>query len=130
MSFLNADQILGSEDRKYEEVLTPEWGGKVRIQSLTGEEQEKWEDSLPRDKKGKVSTQDLRASLAAAVVVNEQGERLFAGTRMITQLSKKNVKPLNRIFEAARTLNGLKEEDIEELAEGFGKDTDEPSTSD
>ena len=130
MSFLSADQILQAEDRRYEEVLTPEWGGKVRIRSLTGNEVDSWQDNLPRDKKGKVSTENLRASLVAQVVVNEQGERLFAGKNMLTQLGNKAAAPLDRIFEAAQRMNGLKEEDIEELMEGFGEVPDEASTSD
>lgn len=130
MSFLNADQILQAEDRRYEEVLTPEWGGKVRIRSLTGQEFEDWQDSLKRDKKGKITTESIRASLAAEVMVNEEGERLFAGTRMVVQLGKKSSAALQRIFTAAQRMNGLNDEDVEELAEGFGEAPDEPSTSD
>lgn len=136
--FLNADQILQADDRRYEEVPVPEWApagtnpkdAKVRLRSLTGNERDKWEDNLPRDKKGKISSDNLRASLAAEVIVNEHGEKLFAGARMITQLGNKAAAPIDRIFEAAQRMNGIKEEDVEELMEGFGEGTDEASTSD
>ena len=130
MSFLNADQILQADDRRYEEVPVPEWGGKVRIRSLTGQEFEDWQDGLKRDKKGKITTESIRASLAAEVMVNDQGERLFAGTRMVLQLGNKSSAALQRIFTAAQRMNGLNDEDVEELAEGFGEAPDEPSTSD
>ncbi len=36
--YLTKDSILKSEDRKYQDIEIPEWGGTVRVQSLTGAE--------------------------------------------------------------------------------------------
>ncbi|MGC5009746.1 hypothetical protein ACLQ2R_03170 [Streptosporangium sp. DT93] len=113
-AFLTRDQILDISDRRVEPVAVPEWGGTVRVRSLTGRERDKFEASL-LDKQGNARrTLDARAKLAQLCIVDERGQLLF-GEDDIRALSNKSAAALNRVFEKAQQLAGLTEEDLEEL---------------
>ena len=45
--FLSAEDILAAEDIETVDVLVPEWGGTVKLRSLSGKEAEKFVESFP-----------------------------------------------------------------------------------
>lgn len=116
--FLNADDILNIDDRQFETVEVPEWGGAVRVRGLTGRERDQFEESIlgTRDKKGnsRLQLKNTRARLVAMAVVDENGQRLFNRSD-INKLGKKSSVALNRIYEVALRLSGISEEDQAEL---------------
>lgn len=121
MGLLNKDSILAADDLKTEDVDVPEWGGSVRLRMLTGGERDKFEaDSMKTNKKGnpEMNLVNMRARLVALCAVDEGGKRMF-GDSEVTKLGAKAATAINRLFDAARKLNGMTEEDVEELAEGF-----------
>lgn len=63
---LTREQILKAQDRTYKDVSCPEWGGKVRIQSLSGAERDQFEESIlgqkSKDGTREVVTKNLRAT--------------------------------------------------------------------
>lgn len=131
MALLGRDEILGADDLRTKDIPVPEWGGEVRIKALTGEERDRFEASLTqtRGNKTKQNMENFRARLIALCIVNEDGERLFV-TADIKALGRKSVAALQRVFNACNELNGLSEEDIDDLTEGFGEEAPEASTSD
>jgi len=102
-----------------EMVEIPELGGSVYVRSMSGAERDEWERSLivGRGKRRDVNTSNVRAKLAVRCLVDEQGERLFADGEA-DLLGGLRVDALNRIFEAAQRLSGVRDEDIDELGKG------------
>lgn len=114
---LSRDDILGADDLPSEEVEVPEWGGTVWVRSMTGLERDVFEASLTQgagDKK--VNLKNIRARLVSLTAVDEEGTRLFSDAD-IAELGAKSAAALDRVFSVAQSLNGLGNEDVEELAE-------------
>jgi len=116
MKYLGRNEILSAADLIYEDIDVPEWGGLVRICSLSGADRDAWEMSLmkhPGESK-EVDLQNMRARLVAKSVVDETGKRIFSDTDVIG-LGKKSARALMRVFDAAVKLNAVSEADIEEI---------------
>lgn len=117
MEFLTRDQILAVDDTLYEEVLVPEWGGKVLVKSLTGVERDRIEATIVQQN-GRSTRMDLtnvRAKFTAWSVVDpETHKRLFADEDILA-LGKKSAAALQRVFDVVQRLSGLSNEDLEEM---------------
>ena len=118
---LSRDDILAADDRPIERVPVPEWGGDVCVRSLSGAERDRWEQrflkNAPRARPVKGNPYDnIRASLCALAICDESGKRLFTSEKDVEALGKKSAAALNRVFDVARRLNGLSDDDVEELA--------------
>ncbi len=132
MALLGRNQILDADDLKTKDVPVPEWGGEVRIKMLTGEQRDAYESSMVKMRKDGSPEQNLenvRARLLVLCIVNEQGEQMF-NKADIKLLGRKSAAALDRVATAAQELNGISEADMKELAEDFGDDPNEDSTSD
>lgn len=135
MAFLTRDQILTADDIQREVVSTPEWGGDVMVQGLNGTERDQFEAGVVEQRAGKgnkarLNLHNIRAKLVARTVVDpETGQRLFSDADIVA-LGKKSAVALNRVFEVAQRLSGLKDEDIEELAKNSENGQSEDSTTD
>lgn len=130
MALLSRDAILAADDREYEVVPCPEWGGEVRLRSLTGAERDAYEQSLvqTRGKSREMNLRNARAKLVALCAVDENGKRLFTDAD-VNALGKKNAKPLDRLFDVARRLSGLTEDDVDRLTEDFDDAQSDASTT-
>lgn len=130
MALLSADQILGADDRKYEVVAVPEWGGDVRLRSLSGSERDEYENSLVQQigNKQVTNARNARAKLVALCAVNENGTPLFDKADVI-KLGSKSSAALQRLFDAACRMNGFGEEDMKELEGNSEPAQSGPSTS-
>lgn len=112
MTLLTRDQILSAQDLKTVDVDCPEWGGSVRVTMLTG---------TARDELGKaVSNKDTQPSdypylMVVACVVGEDGQRLFT-FEDVKALAARSSVPVQRIFDAANTLNAVSKQAVEEAA--------------
>jgi len=115
--YLNRDEILKLNDLPVEEVYVPEWDAWVRVRGLTGAERDAFEQSIveTRGKNTRMNLRNIRAKLVALCVVDEQGNRLFSDEDA-ELLGRKSAAALNRVFEVAQRLSGLRPEDVEELA--------------
>ena len=124
MAVLDRNAILGAKDLPSETVDVPEWGGQVIVRTLTGEERDQYESSMidivgeGSRRQAVPNMENLRATLCALTIVDDEGERLFT-TDDIIELGHKSASALDKIFEVARRLSGLSEADIEELAQGL-----------
>jgi hypothetical protein len=130
VTLLSKEAIFAADDHKYEIVPVPEWGGEVRMRSLTGTERDAYEDSLTQQVGNKqvVNARNARAKLVALSAINEDGTPLFDKADVI-KLGSKNSAALQRLFDAACKLSGFSEEDVKELEEGFGGAPNGASTS-
>lgn len=117
--YLSAEAILDAQDLKAEDVEVPEWGGTVRVRGMSGTERDRFESgfvgndmkALPKDK----ALEHYRARLAAACLVDGEGNRMFRSAAEVKRLSEKNAEALQRVCDVAMRLSGMSEEDQEEL---------------
>ena len=116
MDFLTRETILNAQDIKTEEVLVPEWGGKVLVKALSGTERDEFEQSIVgyAGKTPKMKMDNVRAKLAVQAVVDEKLQQLFTIADVVG-LGRKSAVALNRVYEVASRLSGLPPEDVEEL---------------
>ena len=107
-----------------EKVPAPEWASPdvkpedayVWVRTMEGEERDKWEESLTVQggKKIKVNLDGIRAKLAVKTCVDDDGNQLFT-EEDIAKLNKLSCLPLARVFDVASRLNGLSQEDIDDI---------------
>jgi hypothetical protein len=116
MTILSKADILGASDIQRERVSVPEWGGDVFVRGLTGAERDRFEGSIitQRGKNQSVNLTNIRAKLASMAICDEDGKALFNSADVLA-LSEKSAAALQRVFEVAQRLSGLKEEDVQEL---------------
>lgn len=110
--YLSKEQILANLVLPSETVDVPEWGGKVRVATMSGTARDEWEQSMinaPASRK----MENMRAKLVAATVVNEQGERFFSADD-VEALGQLSGSALDRVCRVAQRLNGLTNEDLED----------------
>lgn len=131
MAFLTAEQIRTVDDKQYEDVDVPEWGGTVRVRGMSGTERDAYEASIleQRGNDRKVNLANARAKLVVRCLVDENGALLFTPDD-VRVLGRKSAKALERVFDAARRASGMTEADIEKLTENFDDDLSEGGTSD
>lgn len=131
MPLLTKAQILGVADLVHEDVDVPEWGGAVRVQMLTGAERDAFEQEIVtrQGKRVQMNLANVRARLVALCLVDEEGQRVF-GEADVKALGRKSALALNRVFEVAQRINGLTEQDMEELVGNSDSDQSGSSTSD
>ena len=115
--FLGRDAILAIDDLPKEEVYVPEWKTWICVRALTGAERDAFESSVveQRGKSTKMNLRNIRAKLVALTAVDEEGKRLFTDDDAAL-LGKKSAAALDRVFDVAQRLSGLRQEDVEELA--------------
>lgn len=137
MAFLSKDQILNAEDLQTEVVNVPEWGGDVLVMGLTGAERDAFEASVvtqSQKEKGKgrgtkVDLTNFRAKLVAKSVVDpDTHDRLFSDAHAV-QLGRKSAAALERVFDVARRLSGMSDEDVDELTGNSESDRNDASGS-
>lgn len=131
MAFLSRDQIVEADDVEYAVVPCPEWGGDVRLKSIRGTQRDAYEQSLIVEKAGSrsMNLRNARAKLVVLCAVDEAGALLFSADDL-NALSRKNAKPLDRLFDECKRLAGLSEDDVDKLAEDFGAARSDEATSD
>jgi len=133
------DEILAIDDLPTEPVDTPEWAPaapKVWVRGLTASERDAFEQDMLEEthvgKKTRVTTkrrvENIRAALVVRSVVDEKGVRVFED-KDTARLGRKSALVVNRLWEKARELSGMTEEDVEELAEGFDEAQDDDASS-
>jgi hypothetical protein len=120
-SYLDRDAILKAAALKTEDVPVPEWGGSVLVRELRARERDEWEASLAvqRGRQMVPDVSNMRAKLAARIIVGADGEPLFT-QQDVAALGELSAAPLDRIFEVASRLSGLNPADLEEKAKNSG----------
>ena len=105
MGLLSKSEILSAHDLKTEDVSVPEWGGDVRVRTITGSERDAFEGGLVGEG-GQRNLSNLRARLLSLAIVDENGSRLFSENDAAI-LGGKSSAALDRLFDVAQRLNGI-----------------------
>lgn len=112
MSLLSKEAILSADDRKTRDIEVPEWGGTVRVATMTASERDRWEAETYGG--AKPNTIDFRARFVALCLVDEKGARMFSD-KEVSALGSKSAAALQRVFAAAQELNALTDKAVEDL---------------
>ena len=111
--FLTKDAILQRSDLPYEDVDVPEWGGTVRIRTLTGLEVDSFLVKTSERPDRKAETVKDVIELLLMCLVDENNNRLF-NEKEFEALGKKNWNTLQRLFKIAMDLNALSQKKEDE----------------
>lgn len=114
MKLLDKAAILAAKDLKTEDVDVPEWGGAVRVSTMTGTGREALSQSLAVVD-GKTDMSFYREKMLAACIVGEDGAPLFSSGE-VALLAGKSAAALARVFAVAERLNGIQAGAVEEAA--------------
>lgn len=122
-ALLTRNAILAAEDIRYEYVDVPEWGGRVRVRSLTGTERDAYDAeswAAQNASKGDASAmlQNFRVRRVARAIVDEAGVRVFADTDIVV-LGRKNAQALDRIDDVVARLSGMDTEAVKAALEAL-----------
>lgn len=129
MALLNREAILAANDLPTKDVPVPQWGGSVRVRSLTGAERDQFEcDILAARRDGKISPGNVRARYVAMCVVDEAGANVFTPAD-IEALGRKSAAALDLVYQEILSFNALTEDDVEELVGNSEPAQNEGSTS-
>lgn len=101
-TYISLDDLMRAPDHKTIEVEVPEWGGFVRLRTLTAAEREAWEQGGKDD----FESHQFYAKFVALCMVDEAGKRIVPDDQ-IEFFSRKASGPMKRVFDAAQELNGL-----------------------
>lgn len=112
---LTREQILAAMDLKIESVDVPEWGGTVYVRNMTGRARDQFESSRYKliGEKIEILHQNTRAALLAASLCDSKGTLMFS-EKDVEALGEKNGAVLDRLFDVAQRLSGLRQKDAEE----------------
>ena len=97
---LTAVEILSADDITYEEIDCPEWGGVVRLRTLSGDQAATFIDMTPEQRT------EILPRLVALCAVDEAGARLFAEAD-VERLGRKSMAPLMRLQRTINRMNGF-----------------------
>lgn len=101
-NYLTAESILSAEDFTYADVDCPEWGGTVRVRSLSGAQRVTLKKAMDSGQT------DIDEMLCVMSIVDADGNRIFSRSQ-IGELGKKNTMPITRIAIRALEISGLRE---------------------
>lgn len=102
---LTKEQILTADDLPTREVEVPEWGGTVRVRTLTGAQRDEYDQAFRDKRKGNsLDLRGLRSLLVAMSVVDDAGNQMFTRAD-VDALQGKNTAAIERVFAAAQELS-------------------------
>ncbi len=134
--FLSREATLAADDLETRDLYIPEkgWEGWLRLRTLTAYEKDELEIGMvvatTNGKVGETKRLDnIRARFVAAAVVDKEGRRLYSGDD-IEALGKKAAPALSRIFAAVQDMNGISDDDVEEMEKNFGSGQSDSSAID
>ena len=101
----NANAILGKDDFHYEEIEVPEWGGSLRLKSLSGSERSK---IIKLTQQQKDTADGVFEQCTIYSVVDSEGRRLFDDTEATRKvLQSKDAGVTQRIGRKILEISGL-----------------------
>ena len=106
---LSIEDILRIDDQQMREVPVPEWGGSVFVRTISADARDRFEVAFA----DKCKTGGVRALLVAEALCDESGKLLGPTPAEIAALGHKAAGPMDRVFEAAMQLNGMRQADLE-----------------
>lgn len=129
--YLSRDDVFAADDRVIEEVLVPEWGGWLRVRSLSGTERDALEQSMivMRGKERETNLAAFRQKLVARTVVDDAGKRIFSDSD-VAGLGQKSSSALDKVAAVAIRVSKMTQDDVEELTKNSGSGQSDDSGTD
>lgn len=119
MALLTKAQINAVDDRRWEDVEVPEWGGEVRLLGLSGTERDAYQASLVVLGSGgnvqRMNLADASAKLVAKCLVDADFERLYSD-KEVRELGTRNGQVIERLHKICQRLSGLGKKAVEDAA--------------
>jgi len=113
--YLTRADILAADDIQYRVVEVPEWGGPVRLKSMTGTERDAYDAESYRQQAAATTPEagtvpgsiaNFRVRRVARSIVDERGRRVFSDADMAA-LGAKNGAVIDRLDDVVAELSGL-----------------------
>lgn len=111
---MTKDEILARDDRKIRKIHVPEWGGDVHIRTMSGTELDAHDLAIYE-----ADAKLVRAELVGRCLCDESGALLFTEEEF-PKLAEKSGAALDRLYDAARELNGMNRASQEQAAKNSG----------
>lgn len=129
---LNKDEILALASRRSTRVVTVDGYGSFTLREMSGTDRDAYQASMVRYQGDQAvpNLANLRAKLVAACLVDDNGDRIFTSAQDVSELGTLPAKLLSRLADVASEMNGLEDEDIEDLAGNSDAAPSGASTSD
>jgi len=134
MTLLNRESLLKKEELQITKVDLGD--NFVFVKEMTGRERELFERSFIIEKKGskgsdfEITHDYFRAKLAVITVCDKDGKLLLKSNDYIQLSTSMGASKLQKIADAAQKLNGISEEDKEDLVKNSEGDLVADSNSD
>jgi hypothetical protein len=107
-TLLTREAILGADDTRTGYVDVPEWGGRIKVRSLTGTER----DALDGERGAALARGAIppnwRTKRVAMAIIDEEGRSLFS-EKDVAALGRKNGAVIDRIDDVVLDLSGMRE---------------------
>lgn len=116
----NVNQLEKIQDLDYKDIEVAEWDATVRLAVMTGIDRDSWEMSMMQSDNSErgygINLQALsRANMVARCIVDEAFNRIFKTEKDIEILSQKSATVLDRLYTICQDINGITDDDIDEL---------------
>lgn len=115
MALLKFDEILEAKDSRYKDIEVKEWGGTVRIGTMSIADREAIE-VIAADPA--LNKRDLRARFLIASILGEDGKPIFS-LKDLPKLRQKSARVVDKLFAVAQAFNNITDEDVDVLAKNF-----------
>ena len=116
VTFINPMDLLTITAPEVSVMFIPELGKSVRVKALNARERDAYEQSLIQGKgqNQSVNMRNARAKLAVLTLVDENGKRLYTDAQA-NEIGNAPAIVIERIFDRARRLAGITNDDLDEL---------------
>jgi hypothetical protein len=112
---LNKDEILGCEDLEVLAVAVPEWSGEIHLRTMTAADRDAFETTVAGTGDGR-SLENIRARMLVRVICDSNGKRIFKDGDAAALGTRSGIV-LDRLFDSARALNKIGEEEVDAAVE-------------
>lgn len=112
---LSRADILGKKCKYHKDIDVPDFGGSVRIQSITSLQRAEFELMTAEQQNNPKSHMDYREKLVSWMVVDENGDALFSGDEGVKELQEMGSGVVGVLFDECITLAFPTKETLEEL---------------
>ena len=112
---LSKAAILAAQDLPTEDVNVPEWGGPVRVRTMTGAERDAMGAMISKDAgagEGKTNQTAFRSIVLMHTIVGDDDQPMFERADL-DAIGSKNGAVLDRLFRVADRLNGITSDAVE-----------------
>lgn len=114
MALVTREQFEQSKHMQTTDVEVPEFGGTMRVKSMTARERSELEKQFLGKNEAMSDPGGFRVALLSLTIADEAGELMFTKDDRDLLLSK-DAGGIERLFEAACKLNGFSKADVDDL---------------